>query len=250
MRGLPLCFAYSPSIMSGMSQSFKLFRLQQIDTLLDKGRQRIAEIDRLLADDLETRLAQQKLESAQKKKYAAEKNLRLAEEGVKEQRIKIERSQAALYGGKVVNPKELQDLQHESEALKRYLATLEDQQLEAMLTLDEAEILFSNAEQQRDETNTQVAAQKEQLASEKSALLHDQQINESERAAAAANIDDPDLRQYERLRKQKNGIAVARIMDKTCGACGSTLTAATYSAAKVPTKITCCDSCRRILYAG
>lgn len=250
MLNLPLCFTCSPSIIFSMSQSFKLFRLQQIDTILDKGQIRILEIDKQLADDLEIRLSQGKLERAQRNKYEAEKNLRLAEENVKEQRIKIERSQAALYGGKVINPKELQDLQHESEALKRFLVTLEDQQLEAMLALDEAESQFSAAEKTQADTEDQVAAQKKLLAAEKSELIHDLEVNEAEREAAASNIDDYDLRQYEKLRKQKNGIAVARVVDKTCAACGSTLTATTFSSAKVPTKITRCNSCGRILYVG
>jgi predicted nucleic acid-binding Zn-ribbon protein len=240
----------SPSIIFFMSQSFKLFRLQQIDTTIDKGQQRLSEIDRLLKEDLEIRLSQQKLARAQKIKFEAEKDLRLAEADVKEQRLKIEHSQSALYGGKVVNPKELQDLQHESEALRRYLVTLEDQQLETMLALDEADSQVSAAESHQVDKEKQVASQREQLAIQRSELIHDLEINESEREAAVSNIDQYDLRHYERLRKQKNGRAVARIVDKTCAACGSTLTASTYSSAKVPTKITRCNSCGRILYAG
>jgi hypothetical protein len=98
-----------------MSQSFKLFRLQQIDSVLDKSHDRLKEIDRLLADDSQVRLSEQRLENAKKKRFEAEKSLRLAEDNVQEQRLKIERSQAALYGGKISNPKELQDLQQESE---------------------------------------------------------------------------------------------------------------------------------------
>ena len=250
MLKLPLCFVTSPSIIFYMSQSFKLFRLQQIDTTLDKCHARLVEINRLLEDDLEIRLAQQKFELAQKEKFEAEKDLRIAEDCVKEQRIKIDRSQAALYGGKVVNPKELQDLQHESEALKRYLATLEDRQLEAMLALDEAQEKFAAADAHRTETEIQVDAKKGQLQQEKSELLHEIEVNEIERAAAISSIEQLDLQQYERLRKQKNGIAVARVVDKTCAACGSTLTGTTYSSAIVPTKITRCNACGRILYVG
>lgn len=233
-----------------MSQSFKLFRLQQIDTTLDKGQERLSEIERLLEDDLEIRLAQGKFDRAQKKKYEAEKKLRLAEGNVKEQRLKIDRSQAALYGGKISNPKELQDLQHESEALRRHLATLEDEQLEAMLELDEAVSHLAETETNLTETGVQVAAKKDEFARERSELIHDLETNESERAAALSSIEAPDLRQYEKLRKQKNGIAVARIVDKNCAACGTTLTATTFSSAKVPGKITRCNSCGRILYAG
>jgi predicted nucleic acid-binding Zn-ribbon protein len=233
-----------------MSQSFKLFRLQQIDTSLDKGQARLTEIDRLLADDLEIRLAQQKIDRTQKKNHEAEKKLHLAEENVKQQRIKIERSQAALYGGKISNPKELQDLQHESDALRRYLAILEDQQLEAMLELDEFASQLAEAKTSLAVTEDQVAARNAVLAHERSDLIHELGVNESERTAALSNIEAPVLRQYEKFRKQKNGIAVARVVDKTCAACGSTLTASTYSSAKIPTTLTRCDACGRILYAG
>ena len=233
-----------------MSLSFKLFRLQQIDTSLDKGQERLSDINRLLEDDLEIRLAQQKVDHARKKNYESEKNLRLAEENVKQQRIKIERSQAALYGGKISNPKELQDLQHESEALRKYLVTLEDLQLEAMLEMDEAASQLAEAQTSFAVTEDQFSAKKEVLARERSELIHDLEVNESERTAALSNIEAPVVRQYEKFRKQKNGIAVARIVDKTCAACGSTLTASTYSSAKIPTTLTRCDACGRILYAG
>jgi predicted nucleic acid-binding Zn-ribbon protein len=245
-----LCISDSPSIIFFMSHSFKLFRLQQIDTLLDKGRARLEEIDLLLADDHEVQMSQQHLDLAKKAQFEAEKSLRIAEQNVKEQRLKIERSQATLYGGKVVNPKELQDLQQESEALKRYLMTLEDLQLEGMLAYDEAETSFLEASDQHSAVKTQIAQQKEQFNAEKVELIQDLERQEIERQAAAANIDSPYMQLYEALRKQKNGIAVARVLEKTCAACGSTLTATTFSSAQMPTKLTRCTTCGRILYVG
>ncbi|NIM05125.1 MAG: hypothetical protein GTN65_05800, partial [Armatimonadetes bacterium] len=64
---------------------------------------------------------------------------RRAKHEVEDQRLKIQKTDEALYGGSVANPKELEDLQMESEALKRYLETLEDRYLEAMLEQDEAD---------------------------------------------------------------------------------------------------------------
>lgn len=233
-----------------MSQSFKLFRLQQIDSVLDKSHDRLKEIDRLLADDSQVRLSEQRLENAKKKRFEAEKSLRLAEENVQAQRLKIERSQGALYGGKISNPKELQDLQQESESLKKYLNTLEDLQLEAMLALDDEEASYQEASQHLSDVQSQVAEHRAKLSAEKSGLLQDIQRQDNERQAASANIEPADLRIYEKLRQQKNNIAVARVLEKTCGACGSTLSASTFSSAQVPTKTTRCTTCGRILYAG
>ena len=233
-----------------MSESFKLYRLQQIDSELDKSFTRIKEIDRLLADDHQIRISQGNLDRAKKVNFEAEKRLRNAEQNVSDQRIKIERSQAALYGGKITNPKELQGLQHESESLKRYLITLEDQQLEAMLALDDAEAGYIEASEAHVKAETLVAEQKAKLSEEKSELLQQIERQQNERNAASANIPPTELGIYETLRKKKNGIAVARVMEKTCGACGSTLSATIYSSAQVPSKITRCSTCGRILYAG
>jgi len=233
-----------------MSQSFKLFRLQQIDSELDKGEARLKEIAVLLEDKHKERLSQERLEIAKQDRDEAAKQLRRAEQEVQAQRVKIDRSETALYGGKVVNPKELQDLQLESEALKRYLSTLEDLQLEAMLTLDDAEMNYLEASETNTAVIAEVAQQKENLNDEKTNLRQDIERQESERKAAASNLIAQDIRIYESLRQQKNGIAVARVTEQTCTACGSTLSAATFSSAQVPSKITRCDTCGRILYVG
>ena len=127
---------------------------------------------------------------------------------------------------------------------------LEDQQLEAMLALDDAEAGYIQASEALTNTETQVADQKAELSAEKSGLLQDIERQQSERNAASANIDPSVIRIYETLRQQKNGIAVARVLDKTCGACGSTLSATIFSSAQVPARITRCSTCGRILYAG
>ena len=233
-----------------MSQSFKLFRLQQLDSSIDKGRSRLKEIDRLLKDDALLKKSQQRLEHAKSARYEAEHNLRFTEQNVKEQRQKIKRSQSTLYSGKIVNPKELQDLQMESESLKRYLTTLEDQQLEAMFAYDEAEANYNEIFDQHESVTAQVGQEKEELTIEKLELIGELERQESERQAAAANIDSDDMQLYESLRLQKNGIAVARVVEKTCAACGSTLTSVNFSSAQIPTKLTRCTTCGRILYVG
>ena len=71
-----------------MSQSFKLFRLQQIDSELDKIYSRLSEIEAKLADDLQIRLAQEKVEDAHQEQNDAALHLRRAEVDVQSQRSK------------------------------------------------------------------------------------------------------------------------------------------------------------------
>jgi predicted nucleic acid-binding Zn-ribbon protein len=231
-----------------MSQSFKLLRVQQIDSLLDRARLRLKEIDIALHDDAALRQARTTMVDAEEEYKDASRALHHAEQDVQSQNIKIEQTEATLYGGKVRNPKELQDLQNES-AAETLFAVLEDRQLEAMLAIEVAEdqpICKSYYE----ECSAESAAENARLTSEKSTLEKDIGRQELEKQAASSGIPDSDLRLYEQLRKQRNGVAVAKVIDRTCSACGSTLSAALYSAAQSPNQISRCDTCGRILYAG
>jgi hypothetical protein len=88
------------------------------------------------------------------------------------------------------------------------------------------------------------------LVEERIVLLQDMTRQESERLAAASNINPQEMRIYDNLRQKKSGVAVARVIERTCAACGSTLSAAIFSSAQMPNKITRCAACGRILYVG
>jgi predicted nucleic acid-binding Zn-ribbon protein len=233
-----------------MSESFKLFRLQQIDSELDNTHSRLGEIEAILADNRQVRLAENDVETTLQVRDDAASKLRREEIEVQSQRLKIEQSEATLYSGKVKNPKELQDYQHEVESLTRYLSTLEDRQLEVMLILDETEERYQAAVESHSKIVNEVNLQNEHLLKEKELLQQDLIRQESERQAASSNISPDDLKLYDALRPKKSGVAVSRVVERTCSACGSTLTAATFSSAQIPSKISRCDTCGRILYVG
>lgn len=233
-----------------MSQSFQLFRLQQIDTHLDHAKARLNKVEAAMKDDSALRQLREKQEEAQKKMEAAQNTLLRAEENVKAHKIKIERTEAALYGGKIRNPKELQDLQGESEALKRFQRVLDDRLLEAMIAQEEVEGEYNQISLEFAAKNAGMTEVIEQLLKEKGALRQELERLEGERNAAARSVIAAELSLYEQLRKQKRGLAVAVVTDRTCSACGSTLSAAQLHAARSPNQMTRCDVCGRILYGG
>jgi uncharacterized protein len=250
ISALPLAFFAIRLYNLSMSQPFKLYRLQQIDTQLDQARSRLLEITNILQG--EVRVKQAQTEAADKEKILNEKRkeLKRAEEDVQAQHIKIEQTESTLYGGKVRNPKELQDLQQESAALKRYLSVLEDRQLDIMLSVEEAEEEYSLAAQKLNDVQGLVMGQQAVLVGERSNLEKQVERLEVERDAAKISILDEDLNLYETLRKQRMGLAVAKVVDKSCSACGSTLTPAAVQTAHSHNQITRCTFCGRILYAG
>lgn len=233
-----------------MSSPFKLFRLQTIDSQMDGMKYRIREIDDLLKEDNELQQARQEAEAAKNDWQTSQKSLRMAEEQVRQQRVKIEQSEASLYSGRMQNPKELQDLQNEVASLKRYLSVLEDRQLEAMLAEEDTNAIAEVAMIKLEKVQTARESQTVDLSSERERLQNDISRFQAEREAAISDIPPADLDLYEKLRTQRRGIAVSKVVNKTCSACGTTLNASLLHAARSPSQISRCDMCGRILYTG
>jgi hypothetical protein len=233
-----------------MSQSSDLFRLQRIDTRRDQAQARIREIDQILQSDATLRQAQECYDAADKELSATRRVLREAEGAVESQRIKIEQTEASLYGGKVRNPKELQDLQLETASLKKYLQTLEDRQLDAMIALEQAESEHKRCQGLLDAARSAFSQKQSGMLQEKETLQKEVTKLDSERHAAASQIPAANLAEYEKLRPIKRGLAVAAVIDESCDGCGATLAPAEWQAARAPQRLFLCPSCGRILYAG
>ncbi|MBW8011447.1 MAG: hypothetical protein FVQ83_09435 [Chloroflexi bacterium] len=232
-----------------MSEPFKLFRLQQVDSQIDQTKSRLTEIENTLKDETELSLAQRNFEETEKKLVTAQKGLKRSEDEVEAVQIKIELNQSNLYGGKVTNPKELQDLQQEAAAHKRYLTTLEDKLLEKMVALEDAESGYEASQTRLEDTQKLIAERNKALTIEQANLLKDLERLIGERQAAIPSIPSDDLELYEKLRAKRAGVAVAKVKDKTCTACGAVLPHALAQASRSPNKISRCETCGRILYS-
>jgi predicted nucleic acid-binding Zn-ribbon protein len=233
-----------------MSPISILFRLQQIDSQLDIAQNSLRVIEDKINDSSAIDLAQEKVIEADQKYKDELKILRERENKSYDTHIKIELSETALYGGKIQNPKELQDLQKEIASLKRLIITLEDKELSAMMSVEEAETKLARANDFLQEAQAKKIEQDASLKGEKTKLLAQIERLEAERTAALPAISKEELTLYEQLRKLRSGVAVAKISSKACGACGATLTAALIQTTQTTGQLVRCPTCGRILYAG
>jgi uncharacterized protein len=233
-----------------MSRTFKLYRLQQIDSQMDKINKRLKEIQSILENDHALNQARESVYEAEQLKETAQKNLNKTEDSVKQQHLKIEQSESTLYSGKVHNPKELQDIQNEVASLKRYLDVLEERQLEAMLEDEEAAMQLKTAQEKLGTVQSEFEEKSKELITEREKLNADMIHFQREHQATANNIPPEDIEQYMKLRQTRRGIAVSKVVEKTCSSCGSTINASLLHAARSPSEITTCDVCGRILYTG
>jgi predicted nucleic acid-binding Zn-ribbon protein len=208
----------------------------------------LEEIATILADNAALNTALMEAEATAEAMASAQKELRRAEQTTQSQRDKIRQTETRLYSGAVKNPKELEDLQNEAAALKRYLAVLEDRQLDAMLVLDEAESDAQAAQEEYDKLHKQSLETNATLLAEQAGIEQDIGRLSQERSAAASGIPADSLQHYNALREKRQGVAVAKVADNTCSACGSTLSASLRQDVRDPSQIAHCTFCSRILY--
>ncbi len=233
-----------------MSASFGLFRLQQVDSRINKMETRLARIQETLDNDADLRAAREQVRLAEANQHNSERARRESEEEAKGQQIKIQQVESSLYGGTIRNPKELQDLQAEIASLKKHQAVLEDRELEAMLSVDDSQSALQAAQKNLEQIQSRLGNEHRKLIDEQDSLTRDLETLKFERQAAVSAIAADALSAYDDLRQQRRGVAVAEISDNACGACGTTLTAGLQQNARHAAQLVYCPSCGRILYAG
>jgi predicted nucleic acid-binding Zn-ribbon protein len=233
-----------------MSAALGLYRLQQVDSQIDHIQSRLKAIRQILENDAELRAANDQSVAAENQLKEAERLLKQSEQEVEKQRVKLQQTEASLYGGMVHNPKELQDLQKDVVSLKRHLETLEERELEAMVVVETAEKNSQNAKMNLQRVTASRGDQFRDLTAEIESLNKDLESFSSERNAVIQDLAAQAIRDYEQLRKQRRGIAVTIVSDSACAACGTTLTASQQQSARSTSQLFHCPSCGRILYAN
>ena len=233
-----------------MSAALGLYRLQQVDSQIDQIQARLKSIQQILENDETLRTANERFAALTDKHRDAERAMRLSEADVEKQRIKIEQTEASLYGGKVHNPKELQDLQKDVASLKRHLETLEERELEAMILAETAEKDWQTAKTDLERVQSNLKEQHKDLTGESETLRKNLERLNSERQAVVTDIAGQTLNVYDQLRKQKRGLAITTIADNSCEACGTTLTPSQKQNARSTSQLFHCPTCGRILYAN
>lgn len=231
-----------------MNLSFSLYRLQTIDTQRQKINQRIAQIDaELSADEAIKACLKAKEQAEHAVKQVQSKLFEVAHQDAAK-RMKLELNQNQLFGGKIRNPKDLQDLQAEADFLRKSIQVLEDQQIEVMLQLEAAQHELEEAEQAYKNCLSDRATESALLLGEKHQLENDLVGLNAQREALVQTLPADVLSQYESLLKTKAGKAVAMIVEDTCEACGMTISPADMQAARSPNILAYCKTCGRILY--
>ena len=229
-----------------MSQTQQLHQLQNIDTAIREKKSRLTEVMQAQKETAELLSARQRATAAAEELQqwlAQRRELNLELESLND---KSKRSEQRLYSGNVKNPKELADLQNEIASLGRRREALEDEILEAMIMIEDAEEDKTAADNSlttiTDKWERSMTHYKQEQT-ELALALH-QLIGQRQEQLKMVTADS--LKLYDSLIRRKNGLAVATLRANMCLGCRTTISTVTERNARQG-QITYCDHCGRII---
>lgn len=235
-----------------MSRWDALLSLQEHDTSVDQLIHRRAhlpsrgELDGVMKDigRVETTIA-----TVEERRHELGRGQQRLEDEIAVLNDKATQHDKTLYSGSIGNPRELQALQDEIGALKRRISQLEDQELEVMEQIEPLDAELAAAAQERATLDARGTALRGQIAEEEVAIDAELETVRAERATIAAGIDADLLAEYDQLRPQSGGIAIARLVGGSCGGCHLSLSAVEVDRIKKlpPEAPAHCEECGRLL---
>jgi uncharacterized protein len=148
-----------------------------------------------------------------------------------------------------VTPKEMTNLQHELDSLKRRQSDLEDQELELMERLEVAEAALAVAQQGLEQARAD-RERAEQLRDDALADIADRtKRHEAARAQVAGGVSAPLLSLYDRIRTQTGTTGAAMLKARQCQGCRLELYGNELATVRNadPHQVVRCENCGRIL---
>lgn len=225
-----------------------LIHLQEADVHLLQIQQKLKEIPVNVAA-LEAKIAEQESKISQIEEAIKAHELRRKELDLQ---IKDNEAKVIKYKNQQLSVKKNEEytaLEHEISALNEANSTLEDEELELMLAIDE----------ERESSKETIGAHQDAIADLKRqiAVLRDHEnacskdLDSAETAARNQRTDIPAhaLAVYDRVRKSvKRAPWVTVIEEHQCRGCFLRVSNETLEAVRDPAKIAQCDNCQRILH--
>ncbi|HET7312304.1 MAG TPA: C4-type zinc ribbon domain-containing protein [Mycobacteriales bacterium] len=164
-------------------------------------------------------------------------------------RTRMQRDQQRLDTGQVGSPRELENLQHEIESLKKRQSDLEDEELEIMekreavqarlaeLKTEQQQVAaaLTDAEQRRDTALAEIGAETEKT--------------QAQRAETVAGLPDDLVALYEKVRTSSSGVGAAALHQGRCEGCHLQLNTTDINRIREADEdeVLRCEECRRIL---
>jgi len=191
----------------------------------------------------EHRAALSKAEEDLKLQQAEIKKLELEAESGRGKITKLRQQQM-----EIKTNKEFKAMATEIQGAELGISALEDRELGLMEDLEKARGVVDEKKKALAEEAAAVQADVEELDSRVAAIERELKDVESQREAAASEIDAEWLSRYEHIFSRKKDIALVKLAGGVCGGCHMNLPPAVYHDTQKKDAMVCCNFCGRLLY--
>jgi len=225
-----------------------LYQVQQIDSELARFTDELSGLDTGEALQAEIEAAETEMKDLEAEHHSVERestdcNLELS--ALEEKKAKFE---AQLYGGAVRNPRQLDDLQGETQMLSREIRKVEDRVLDLMEAMEHQRAELDRREQARSEMKQRLGEVRAGYESASHRLCGEVAELESRRKELASQVSPGLLKRYEQIRARQGNLGLVRVADGNCPGCRISFPSETLKRLKAGGSIQTCENCGRLLY--
>lgn len=228
----------------------RILELQELDSAIDRldhRREALEAGEELSALRKEMEEADARLGEIRLAGDAVAAESRRLELEIESMNAKLDAEQKRMYDGSIVNPKELEALQHEISSLKDRRSRAEDDLLEQMVRKEDLDARGLEAEKDATAARARVEEVGGDAVKELDQISADLAARRTEREALVPAFDEELLELYDELRESKHGVGAAAIVDGVCQACHEKLSAVELDRLKRTDGVKRCEYCRRIV---
>ncbi len=215
----------------------------KIQSVLNGIPEKIALIDRKLADEEEHVRDKERLWNEQKKRYRDyEAEVKAKQEGIRKSDQKLM---------SIKSNKEYQAVLTEIEDLKRQIARMEDEMLKILFDLEDQEKRLAGERKDWEAEKSRLAEEKKDLEEQRQEETQQLAALNEEWRAIAESAPGPLLSQYLEVRDRvPGGKAVAAVRDYVCQGCFMNIPAQMYNELHTTNILRFCPFCNRIIYVN
>ena len=229
-----------------MSVARQLYQLQEVDLELESDERTLNYIASQLGESEAVMETQNKLASERQHLEELTRQQHSVEWEIDDITSKITSVEEELYSGRIRNPKELTDLQHETDSLKAKRNKLEDRALEIMEQVELVTKSVATLDSELKTIEAEWQSQQQKLTTDQEQLKATMSNLKHKRELLATEIDPQTVGIYQEL-KRLRGTAVARVEQGICRGCRISLPVTELQRARSGSLVRC-SSCGRILF--
>ncbi|MFC1948984.1 zinc ribbon domain-containing protein [Chloroflexota bacterium] len=229
-----------------MSIVSQMYKLQEVDLEIESDERTLNHITSQLGESKIVIEAQNKLDSERQHLEELLRQQQSVEWEIDDISSKLASVEKDLYGGRIRNPKELTDLQHEADLLKANLTKLEDRALGIMEQVEASTKSASSLDKKFNRLEAEWQGQQKKLSADLEQLQSEIANLKQKRQLLAKEIDPQAVEIYQELRK-KRGTAVAKVEQGICDGCRISLPVSELQQVRTGSLVRC-GSCGRILF--